>query len=80
RVKDNEKGTVYVVSVSGPKFYNVKKPHKELMAKIETDRQLFQVIYIDYDRLHYEAFDAKGDVCDSFVLEKRLSEHKEGRI
>ncbi|MBW2219683.1 MAG: metallophosphoesterase family protein, partial [Deltaproteobacteria bacterium] len=74
RVKDNEMGTVYVVSVSGPKYYKVNTPHQELMAKMETGRQLFQVIHIDHDRLHYEAFDVKGEVYDSFVLEKTTSE------
>jgi hypothetical protein len=76
RVKDNEKGTVYVVSVSGPKYYKLDTPHQELMAKMETDRQLFQVIHIDHDRLHYEAFDVTGDLYDSFVLEKTNSERE----
>ncbi len=73
RVKENEKGTVYVVSVSGPKFYRLNTPHQKLMAKMETGRQLFQVIHIDHNRLHYEAVDASGEVYDSFLLEKSNS-------
>lgn len=66
----NEKGTVYVISVSGPKFYKVKTPYAELMARIETGRQLFQVIHIDHNRLSYESFDVKGELFDFFTLEK----------
>jgi len=70
RTGKNEKGTIYVVSVSGPKFYKVKTQYKKLMAKMETGRQLFQVIHIDHDRLFYESFDVMGEVYDSFTLEK----------
>lgn len=70
RVNDNEKGTVYVVSVSGPKFYEVKASNKGIMAKTKTGRQLFQVIRIDHNRLFYESFDVLGDVVDAFTLEK----------
>jgi hypothetical protein len=70
RTGDNEKGTVYVVSVSGPKFYQVKTHNEGVMARIETGRQLFQVIYVDHNRLFYESFDVKGELFDSFTLKK----------
>jgi len=70
RVRENEKGTVYVISVSGPKFYQVKTHNEGLMARIEMGRQLFQVIHIDHNRLFYESFDVKGELFDSFTLEK----------
>ncbi|SPD73363.1 putative phosphohydrolase [uncultured Desulfobacterium sp.] len=70
RVGDNNKGTVYVISVSGPKLYQAETKYKGLMAKIETGRQLFQVISIDHNRLIYSSFDVKGELYDSFVLEK----------
>ena len=69
-VKDNEKGTVYVSSVCGPKAYEINKNFTHLMAKSGTDRQLFQVISIDYNRLKYEAFNAIGELYDSFELVK----------
>ena len=72
RAGKNEKGTVYVISVSGPKFYQVKTHYKGLMAKMETGRQLFQVIHIDHDCLLYESFDVKGELYDSFTLKKQL--------
>ncbi len=70
RVGENEKGTVYVISVSGPKFYPVKTHCKGIMAKLETGKQLFQVIQIDHDRLIYESFDVTGDLHDSFKIKK----------
>ncbi len=70
RVRDNEKGTVYVISVSGPKLYEVKTHEKGLMARIETGRQLFQVIHLDRHLLSYESFDVMGEVYDSFTLRK----------
>lgn len=70
KTKQGEKGTVYVISVSGPKFYEVTTEKKELMAKIETGKQLFQVIHVDHDQLRYESFDATGKLYDSFSLEK----------
>lgn len=72
KVKKNKKGTVYVISVSGPKFYPVKTNFEELMAKAESGRQLFQVIQIDHGHLLYEAFDVKGNLYDSFKLEKQF--------
>jgi 3',5'-cyclic AMP phosphodiesterase CpdA len=70
RVEDHEKGTVYVTSVSGPKFYRLTTTNKDLIAKMETGRQLFQVIHVDYNHLLYTSFDAQGEVFDSFTLEK----------
>jgi 3',5'-cyclic AMP phosphodiesterase CpdA len=70
RVRDHEMGTVYVTSVSGPKFYKVKKNNNDLMAKMETGRQLFQVIHVDHNHLLYASFDARGEVFDSFIIKK----------
>jgi hypothetical protein len=70
RVEDHEKGTVYVTSVSSPKSYRLITNDKDLMAKMETGRQLFQAIHVDYNHLLYTSFDAQGEVFDSFTLEK----------
>jgi hypothetical protein len=72
RVGDHEEGTVYITSVSGPKFYPVKTEYEGFMAKMGTGRQLFQVIRIDHNRLFYQSLDARGEVYDSFTLEKPL--------
>lgn len=64
-----EKGTVYVVSVSGPKMYSLEEePWMKSSAK---DTQLYQLITIDDDKLHYEARTAKGDLYDEFELRKK---------
>jgi len=47
KVKNDEKGTVYIVSVSGPKIYTVNKRFEDLMVKMGTGRQLYQVISMD---------------------------------
>ncbi len=70
KVDDNAKGTVYVVSVSGPKMYSINPLYEDIMVKIGTDRQLFQVINVNNNRLIYESFTAIGELYDSFELNK----------
>jgi hypothetical protein len=66
---DEFSGTVYVVSVSGPKMYNLTP--KPFMVKVAEDTQLYQVVKINGDMLEFEARTATGSLYDSFVLEKR---------
>ncbi|MCP5102266.1 MAG: metallophosphoesterase family protein, partial [bacterium] len=54
-VRDSERGTVFVVSVSGPKFYEINEKHNHLMKKTGADMQLFQVITVKGNVLVYEA-------------------------
>ena len=70
KVNDNEKGTIYIVSVSGPKEYTVNRRFEDLMVKMGTGRQLFQVIGLDKNLLKYESFTATGELYDSFELQK----------
>jgi len=67
--RDPDAGTVYVVSVSGPKMYNVAR--ESWMKRVAEDTQLYQVITIEGDRLRYEARTAIGDLYDAFELRKR---------
>jgi len=69
-VGENEKGTVYLISVSGPKSYEARTRYEDLMAKMDTGRPLFQVIHIDHDRLLYESLDVRGEIYDTFSLRK----------
>lgn len=62
-------GTVYVVSVSGPKMYDVQK--HPFMKRVAEDTQLFQIIHINNDKLQYEAYTAAGVLYDAFTLTKR---------
>lgn len=64
-------GTVFVVSVSGPKMYPSKPQAK--MERIGEDLQLYQVIHIDGDTLRYEARTAIGDLYDAFSLKKQVN-------
>jgi 3',5'-cyclic AMP phosphodiesterase CpdA len=64
-----QKGTVYCVSVSGPKMYELGP--QEWMVQKAGGIQLYQLITIDGARLHYEARTAKGDLFDEFELRKR---------
>jgi acid phosphatase type 7 len=62
-------GTVYVVSVSGPKMYDVQK--YPFMKRVAEDTQLFQIIHINNDKLQYEAYTAAGVLYDAFTLTKQ---------
>ena len=62
-------GTLYVVSVSGPKMYDLG--YRDFMARAAEDTQLFQLIHVDQDRLRYEARTANGTLYDAFDLVKR---------
>ena len=69
----NATGTVYVVSVSGPKQYEAKSNWDQYgieRDKAGEDKQLFQVISIDGNTLSYKSYTAIGDLFDSFDLIK----------
>ncbi|MGD2124287.1 MAG: metallophosphoesterase, partial [Gemmatimonadota bacterium] len=75
-LRDDETGTVYVVSVSGRKMYHLKPDGWDAYEEVQRDRaaentQLFQVIRIDGDRLSYQAFTPTGQLYDAFELVKR---------
>jgi hypothetical protein len=61
-------GTVYVVSVSGPKMYDVTN---ENFVRTAENTQLYQVIRVESDELQYEARTATGRLYDAFTLKKR---------
>ncbi len=61
-------GTMYVVSVSGPKMYDIGD--KAWMQRRAYNTQLFQIISLDGDTLEYKAFTASGDLYDAFDLVK----------
>lgn len=66
---DPKIGTVYVVSVSGPKMYEIS--NATFAKKTAENTQLYQVIDIDGEQLRYRAYKATGDLYDSFKLLKR---------
>lgn len=68
KVNDKVSGTVYVVSVSGPKMYDVS--NDPWMKRKARNTQLFQIISIKDDKLSYEAYTAHGELYDAFDLIK----------
>jgi purple acid phosphatase-like protein/calcineurin-like phosphoesterase family protein len=80
-VRTRQAGTVYIVSVSGPKMYDLDPAVRKTMQRTGKCTQLFQVITVDQARLEYRCFDAAGRLFDSFTLQKqagqpaRLIEH-----
>ncbi|MBX2842585.1 MAG: metallophosphoesterase family protein [Flammeovirgaceae bacterium] len=68
QVKEKSSGTMYVVSVSGPKMYDVSDD--EWMERKAGNTQLFQIISIHENTLTYQAFSADGELYDAFDLLK----------
>lgn len=64
-------GTVYLVSVAGPKMYLVAEQARRKMQKVAEDTQLFQVLDFQNDVLRYQSFTASGELYDSFELQRR---------
>jgi 3',5'-cyclic AMP phosphodiesterase CpdA len=75
QARSAEAGTVYVVSVSGPKMYDIWD--RKRFPRIAEDTQLYQIIHVDGDELRYEARTAKGTLYDAFTLHKREGEPNE---
>jgi hypothetical protein len=61
--------TMFVVSVSGPKMYDLAD--RSWMSRRAAKTQLYQILRIDGDRLNYKAFTATGELYDEFDLIKR---------
>lgn len=69
QVYDPAIGTVYVVSVSGPKMYDLTGA--TWAVRTAEDTQLFQVITVDGDELRYVARTATNRLYDQFTLQKQ---------
>jgi 3',5'-cyclic AMP phosphodiesterase CpdA len=61
---DSQTGTIYVVSVSGPKMYD--NARRDFMKRVAEDTQLYQVIHVDRGKLRFEARTAIGELYDAF--------------
>jgi len=70
RVKSKTGGTVYVVSVAGPKQYRLNPRNRSIMARMAADLQLYQVIQVHNQVLIYDAWTADGVHFDHFELHK----------
>ena len=61
-------GPVYVVSVSGPKMYDIGL--QNWMDRAASNTQLYQIINISGATLSFKAYTVSGDLYDSFDLQK----------
>ncbi len=70
RVATTKDGTVYLISVSGTKFYD--QPPRDYIEVGFTKVATYQVLDIEIlgNRLRYRAQDIEGNVRDEFVIEK----------
>jgi len=75
QVYDPAIGTVYVVSVSGPKMYDIT--NSSWAVRAAEDTQLFQTITVDGDELRFEARTATNRLYDAFTLRKRAGRPNE---
>lgn len=69
QVIDEDSGTIYVVSVSGPKMY--RNTDYAFMERVAEDTQLYQIVHIEQDMLRFEARTAIGELYDAFELHKQ---------
>ncbi len=69
---DPEIGTVYVVSVSGPKMYDISKG--SFAVRTAQDTQLYQVIDVSWNELVLKAYTVTGTLYDVFTLKKRAGQ------
>ncbi len=68
RVERPADGTVYVMSVSGTKFY--EQEPSEVTAVGFQDLQTYQVVGVEETRLTYRAYDPAGKQVDEVIIEK----------
>jgi hypothetical protein len=65
---DDEVGTVYVVSVAGPKMYLISDQARDHMDRLGEDVQLYQILTVEADRIRFESRTAIGHLYDAFHL------------
>lgn len=65
----DDAGTIYAVSVSGPKMYESKD--QEWMVRRGEYTQLFQIITVSQDTIKYGAYTPIGTLYDAFELVKK---------
>jgi 3',5'-cyclic AMP phosphodiesterase CpdA len=73
-------GTMYVVSVSGPKMYTADDSNwvenGARVTRMLTDTQLYQVISVEGDKMVYKALTATGRLHDQFTIDKPTGQGK----
>lgn len=68
--EDESRGTIYVVSVSGPKAYPLGNKYNQLMVKTAEKVQLYQIIEVTENKISFAAYTVDGKPFDSFEITK----------
>ncbi|MDZ7721251.1 MAG: metallophosphoesterase family protein [candidate division KSB1 bacterium] len=69
-VSNTDKGPVYVVSVSGPKMYSHNDKFSHLMKVEVGNTQLYQIITLNPEQLHYQSWSLDQRLIDEFKLKQ----------
>ncbi|MBE9460388.1 fibronectin type III domain-containing protein [Dyadobacter subterraneus] len=64
-------GTMYVVSVSGPKMTDSNVEKRDWMDRSALYTQFYHVVTVDHDKLSFETLTATGELYDAFDLIKQ---------
>lgn len=63
-----EKGTVYIMSIAGPKAYEVDPRYSSLFAKTASGKQWFQEVKIKSNAIVVKTFDLAGNTEDRVII------------
>ncbi|WP_215237404.1 purple acid phosphatase family protein [Dyadobacter helix] len=69
--KGETSGTMYVVSVSGPKMTDSNVEKRDWMDRSALYTQLYHVVKVEKDKLTFESYTATGELYDAFDLLKQ---------
>jgi hypothetical protein len=69
-VLPTQPGTIYTISISGPKLNAETAQWSSLITAREGDAQAYQIISVSRDLLRYEAYTVTGTLLDAFELVK----------
>lgn len=72
--KPGDTGIMYVISVSGPKMYEIGN-EKNWIQKQGENIQLYQVITIHNNQLYFKSYTTTGELFDAFILKKSQGGH-----
>lgn len=64
-------GVTYVISVSGPKMYELESKHVGKMAKTATGKQLYQVVEVSAEKIVLRAYGIDGTLVDEIPIRRR---------
>jgi acid phosphatase type 7 len=67
---DDRVGTMYVVSVAGPKMYFASDAARATFSRVGEDTQLYQTVRVEWDRILFESRTTTGELYDAFEIHR----------